>query len=29
VVFTTLLATAFFALMDQFWRAVTDQIYKF
>ena len=29
VVFTTLFATAFFALMDQFWRYVTDKIYSF
>jgi preprotein translocase subunit SecE len=29
VVFTTLFATAFFALMDQFWRFVTDKIYSF
>ncbi len=29
VVFTTLSMTVFFALMDQFWRYVTDKIYSF
>lgn len=29
VIFTTLFATVFFALMDQFWRFVTDKIYSF
>lgn len=29
VIFTTLFATVFFALMDQFWRYVTDKIYSF
>jgi preprotein translocase subunit SecE len=29
VVFTTLVMTVFFALMDQFWRYVTDKIYSF
>lgn len=29
VVFTTLFATAFFALMDRFWGFVTDHIYSF
>jgi len=28
VVMTTLLATTFFALMDQFWRFVTDHVYS-
>lgn len=29
VVITTLFATVFFALMDQFWKYVTDKIYSF
>jgi len=29
VVLTTLFATVFFALMDQFWKYVTDKIYSF
>lgn len=29
VIFTTLFATLFFALMDQFWKFVTDKIYSF
>lgn len=29
VILTTLFATVFFALMDQFWRYVTDKIYSF
>ena len=29
VVMTTLFATVFFALMDQFWRFVTDKVYGF
>lgn len=29
VIFTTLFATVFFALMDQFWKYVTDKIYSF
>lgn len=29
VVFTTVFATVFFALMDQFWKYVTDKIYSF
>ena len=29
VVLTTLFATVFFALMDQFWRFITDKVYGF
>jgi preprotein translocase subunit SecE len=29
VLFYTLFATVFFALMDQFWKYVTDKIYSF
>ena len=29
VVLTTIFATVFFALMDQFWKYVTDKIYSF
>jgi preprotein translocase subunit SecE len=29
VVLTTIFATVFFALMDQFWKYITDQIYSF